>query len=112
MDSVFFYFDVVIGIGCTLGSGIYVVIGQVAKSIAGPSVVLSFVIAALASVLAGKCLSHCFSLIDVTTEAKLLCELVSLCSLCQWLDVNLSKQQQQQQQLLLLSQLILNDCFC
>jgi amino acid transporter len=43
-----------LGIGCTIGSGIYVVTGQVAMK-AGPSVVLSFVVAGFASILAGLC---------------------------------------------------------
>lgn len=43
------------GIGCTLGCGIYVMAGNVARLYAGPAVVLSFVVAAAVSSLSGEC---------------------------------------------------------
>ncbi|XP_055947666.1 high affinity cationic amino acid transporter 1-like isoform X2 [Argiope bruennichi] len=44
-----------LGVGSTLGLGIYILVGQIASSISGPAVALSYFIAAVASIFAAFC---------------------------------------------------------
>jgi APA family basic amino acid/polyamine antiporter len=64
---------VLLGIGAIVGTGIFVITGQAAAMYAGPALSLSFVISALACVLAGLCYAEFAAMIPVSGSVYSYC---------------------------------------
>src|SRR5881628_2462767 len=60
---------IALGVGATIGAGIFVITGSAAAQYAGPAIVLSFVLAGFACVLAGLCYAEFASLIPIAGSA-------------------------------------------
>ena len=60
---------VLLGIGCIIGAGIYVITGTAAANFAGPAVMLSFIIAGMACAFAGLCYAELASTMPVAGSA-------------------------------------------
>ncbi|HMV87806.1 MAG TPA: amino acid permease [Blastocatellia bacterium] len=60
---------IALGIGAVIGAGIFVITGSVAARFAGPSIILSFVLAGLGCAFAGLCYAELASMIPVSGSA-------------------------------------------
>ena len=60
---------VTLGIGAIIGTGIFVLTGQAAAAHAGPAIVISMVVAGVASALAGLCYSEFASTVPISGSA-------------------------------------------
>jgi APA family basic amino acid/polyamine antiporter len=60
---------IMIGVGCTIGAGIFVITGTAAAEHAGPAVLISFALAALACLFAGLCYAEFAAMIPVSGSA-------------------------------------------
>jgi len=58
-----------LGVGAIIGAGIFVLTGQAAAQYAGPAIILSFVVSAIACVLAGFCYAEFASMIPISGSA-------------------------------------------
>jgi APA family basic amino acid/polyamine antiporter len=59
----------VFGVGVVIGAGIFTLTGRAAHNVAGPAIVVSFVIAALACALAAMCYAEFASTVPVSGSA-------------------------------------------
>jgi APA family basic amino acid/polyamine antiporter len=60
---------VLLGVGVIVGAGIFVLTGHVAATIAGPAIIISFILAAVACGFAGLCYAELASMIPVSGSA-------------------------------------------
>src|SRR4051795_3771555 len=58
-----------LGVGATIGTGIYVLTGEVARNFAGPSLMLSFLLAGVGCGFAALCYSELASMVPVAGSA-------------------------------------------
>ena len=58
-----------LGVGCTIGTGIFVLTGQEAAIHAGPAIVISFIISGLGCLFAGLCYAEFAAMIPIAGSA-------------------------------------------